>query len=115
MKRLAPNAANAMEPAAKANSPLIGGMPTRRAVANCSGMAIAASVIAATASPGSHEASNPRREANSQTARPAGLAMTPADFGSPHPLDTPSLLLLRLGSMVFAANVRDVNVRGRQL
>ena len=56
MKRFAPNAANANVPAANANNPAIGGMPTRRAVANCSGMAIAASVKAATASPVSQEA-----------------------------------------------------------
>ena len=54
MKRLAPKAANAKVPAAKANRPDMGGMPASRAVANCSGIAMAASVIAAIRSPESH-------------------------------------------------------------
>ena len=112
IKRLAPKAANAREPAAKANTPLIGGMPASRAVASCSGIAIAASVIAAIASPGSQEALKPRSDGNSQPARPAGLVMAPPGLAlSGMPLN---LLLHRFG-MVFAANVRDVNMRWQQL
>ncbi len=104
------------KPAAKANSPLIGGMPTRQAVANCSGMAIAASVNAAMLSPGIQEASKPRREANSQPARLAGLTMLPVDLSCPSDLTVLGLLLLLLhfGGVVFAANVRDIDLRGRQ-
>ena len=50
-------------------------------------MAIAASVIAATASPASHEALKPRREANNQPTCPAELAMAAAGLalsGTPY-------------------------------
>ena len=114
IKRLAPKAANAREPAAKANTPLIGGMPASRAVASCSGIAIAASVIAAIASPGSQEALKPCSDGNSQPTRLDELAMAPAGFASCRLLMPLNLLLHRI-SMVFAANVRDVNVRWRQL
>jgi hypothetical protein len=65
----------ASEAAAKANSPLIGGMPVSRAVASCSGMAMAASVNAAIVSPGSQAVLYPRRDANSQPVPPVVLAM----------------------------------------
>src|ERR1019366_2729170 len=67
INRLVPKVAKASEPAANAKSPHMGGMPTSRAVASCSGMAIAASVSAAIASPGSHEALSPRNDANQRT------------------------------------------------
>jgi hypothetical protein len=51
--RFAPNAAKAIEPAAKANSPVMGGRFIRRAVASWPGIAIATSTSAAIASLGS--------------------------------------------------------------
>jgi len=51
-KRLAPNIAKPSDPAMKAKKPIWGEKPPRRAVAICSGMAIAASVSPAIRSAG---------------------------------------------------------------
>src|SRR5256885_9565092 len=51
-KRLLPSAANPSDPAMKAKKPICGGKPPSRAVAICSGMAIAANVRPAIRSPG---------------------------------------------------------------
>src|SRR4029078_2220820 len=50
-KRLLPSAANPSDPAMKAKKPICGEKPPRRAVAICSGIAIAASVRSALRSP----------------------------------------------------------------
>ena len=111
IRRLAPKIANPSEPAAKANNPLIGGMPTSRAVANCSGMAIAASVIAAMASPGNQEARNSRKGANNQPACRRGLAMVTAGFSWPCSFAMPDLLLCRLVGAVSSANGENTDAR----
>src|SRR5215475_9066741 len=51
-KRLAPSMAKPIEPAMKAKKPICGAKPPSRAVAICSGIAIAASVSPATRSAG---------------------------------------------------------------
>ncbi len=61
-KRLAPNAAKPIDPAMKAKKPICGEKPPSRAVAICSGIAIAASVRPAIRSPGRSAARNERSE-----------------------------------------------------
>src|SRR5262249_31217265 len=106
--RLAPSAAKARAPAANANSPVIGGRPIRRAVASCPGRAIAVRTSAATASRGSRERLYLWSEANSQSARPPVLAMLAAALFA-------FLRLRAHRSVIFAANVGDIDARRRQL
>src|SRR6185295_18290980 len=61
-KRLAPNMAKPIEPAMKAKKPICGAKPPSRAVAICSGIAIAANVRPAIRSPGRFAARNARSE-----------------------------------------------------
>ena len=61
-KRLLPSAANPSDPAMKAKKPICGEKPPSRAVAICSGIAIAASVRPAIRSPGKSLARNDASE-----------------------------------------------------
>src|SRR5262245_44047598 len=61
-KRLAPNMAKPIDPMMKAKKPICGEKPPSRAVAICSGIAMAASVNPAIRSPGRSPARNERSE-----------------------------------------------------
>src|SRR5207245_10804061 len=74
-KRLLPNTAKPRDPAMKAKKPICGEKPPRRAVAICSGIAIAASVRPAIRSPGR---SLGRKEASERKIGQEGLG-----FGEP--------------------------------
>src|SRR5436190_22599608 len=63
-KRLLPSAANPSDPAMKAKNPICGEKPPSRAVAICSGIAIAAKVNPAMRSPGRSAARSERSERN---------------------------------------------------
>src|SRR5579863_216733 len=77
-KRLLPNAAKASEPAIKARKPICGANPPSRAVAICSGIAIAASVRPANKSWARNCARYPLREPNTGQA-----LLVPAEFAEP--------------------------------
>src|SRR5579871_2998511 len=64
-KRLLPSMAKPIEPAMKAKNPICGSKPPRRAVAICSGIAIAASVSPAIRSAGRKAGCHEASEANS--------------------------------------------------
>ncbi len=63
-RRLAPKRAKPIAPARRAKKPIRGGSPARRAVAICSGMAMAASVRPATASAPKSLARQPAKDRN---------------------------------------------------
>src|SRR3954454_7061123 len=70
-KRLLPRAAKPSDPAMKAKKPICGEKPPSRAVAICSGIAIAASVRPAIKSPGRSLSRNPASDRN--TGQAAGI------------------------------------------
>lgn len=67
---LDPNTANITVPATNAYRPVTGVIPARRAVANCSGTAIAANVSAAARSGISHDDRYPRNDGNNTNPAP---------------------------------------------
>ncbi len=101
-KRLAPNMAKPIDPTMKAKKPICGAKPPSRAVAICSGIAIAASVKPAMRSPGRLAARNARSE------RKTGQRLAERQSRS-----APSIILLLADCSEIFADREQKTSRGR--